>query len=54
MEKKPFWDHPQEKDAHHKHLTEKQKSTAKAHARAAGRPYPNLVDNAAMARKKGK
>jgi hypothetical protein len=54
MEKKPFWEHPQEKDAHHKHLSAKQKSTAKAHARAAGRPYPNLVDNAAMARKKGK
>jgi hypothetical protein len=54
MEKKPFWEHPQEKDAHHKHLSAKQKATAKAHARAAGRPYPNLVDNAAMARKKGK
>jgi len=54
MEKKPFWEHPAEKDAHHKHLSAKQKSTAKAHARAAGRPYPNLVDNAAVARKRGK
>ena len=54
MSKTPFWEHPAEKDAHHKHLTDKQKSLAKAHARAAGRPYPNLVDNAAVARKKGK
>ena len=51
MEKKPFWEHPAEKGAHHKHLSAKQKATAKAHARAAGRPYPNLVDNAAVARK---
>ena len=51
MEKKAFWDHPAEKNAHHKHLTEKQKASAKAHARAAGRPYPNLVDNAAAARR---
>jgi len=54
MATKPFWEHPAEKDAHHKHLTTKQKSLAKAHARAAGRPYPNLVDNATVARKKGK
>ena len=50
MAKEPFWEHPAEKDAHHKHLTTKQKSTAKAHARAAGRPYPNAVDNIAAAR----
>ena len=50
MAKEPFWQHPAEKDAHHKHLTAKQKSTAKAHARAAGRPYPNAVDNIAAAR----
>ena len=54
MAKEPFWEHPAEKDAHHNHLTAKQKSTAKAHARAVGRPYSNLVDNAAVARKKGK
>lgn len=53
MSKEPFWEHPAEKNAHHKHLNAKQKATAKAHARAAGRPYPNLVDNAAVA-KKGK
>ena len=51
MATKPFWEHPAEKDAHHKHLSAKQKSTAKAHARAAGRPYPNAVDNVAVARK---
>jgi hypothetical protein len=34
-----------------KHLTPAQKSTAKARARRAGRPYPNLVDNMRMASK---
>jgi hypothetical protein len=32
-------------------LTPDQKAQAKARAKAAGRPYPNLVDNAAVARK---
>lgn len=32
-------------------LSPKQKAQAKAKAKAAGRPYPNLVDNAAVARK---
>jgi hypothetical protein len=54
MTKEPFWEHPAEKKAHAKHLTDKQKATAKAHARAAGRPYPNLVDNAAVARTRKK
>jgi hypothetical protein len=51
--KKDFWDKkdPTDKD---KKLSPKQKSAAKARAKAAGRPYPNLVDNAAMARKKKK
>lgn len=51
--KKAFWDKedPSKKD---KKLSPKQKSAAKARAKAAGRPYPNLVDNAAMARKKKK
>jgi len=35
-----------------RHLTPAQKSTAKARARRAGRPYPNLVDNMRMAAKK--
>lgn len=33
-------------------LTTKEKARAKARAKAAGRPYPNLVDNAAVARSK--
>jgi hypothetical protein len=31
-------------------LSPKQKGKAKARAKAAGRPYPNLVDNAAVAK----
>jgi len=31
-------------------LTASQKARAKARAKAAGRPYPNLVDNAAASR----
>ncbi len=34
----------------HKALTEAQKAQAKARAEAAGRPYPNLVDNMYVAR----
>jgi len=37
-----------------KKLTPSQKIAAKKRAKAAGRPYPNLIDNAAVARKKGK
>lgn len=33
-------------------LSRKQKGQARARARAAGRPYPNLVDNMAAARKR--
>lgn len=52
---KPFWETDAPDDAKEKHLDRKQKAAAKARARAAGRPYPNLVDNAAAARmKKGK
>jgi hypothetical protein len=54
MKKKvAFWDtkNPKEKS---KTLTPAQKAAARARARAAGRPYPNLVDNAAVARKKKK
>jgi len=35
-----------------KSLSPSQKSSAKARAKAAGRPYPNLVDNMAAARGK--
>jgi len=49
--KAAFWDtkNPKEKSSK---LTPKQKAAAKA--KAAGRPYPNLIDNAAVARKKKK
>jgi len=33
-------------------LTPVKKAAAKARAKAAGRPYPNLIDNMAAARKK--
>ena len=54
MKKKvAFWDtkNPNKKS---KPLTPAQKTAAKARAKAAGRPYPNLVDNAAVAKKKSK
>jgi hypothetical protein len=55
MSDKPFWEKDAPKDAKEKHLNKKQVTMAKARARAAGRPYPNLVDNVAAARaKKGK
>jgi hypothetical protein len=49
--KKSFWDKKNPKKTSTK-LTPAQKTAAKARAKAAGRPYPNLVDNAAVARKK--
>jgi hypothetical protein len=51
MKKKAFWDKKNPKKTSSK-LTPAQKTAAKARAKAAGRPYPNLVDNAAVARKK--
>lgn len=50
--KKPIWDKKRPKslgkpDA----LSSKQKASAKAAAKKAGRPYPNLVDNMRAARK---
>jgi hypothetical protein len=54
MADKPFWEKKAPEDAIKKHLSRKQIETAKAKARAAGRPYPNAVDNIAAARKKGK
>ncbi|CAB5219569.1 hypothetical protein UFOVP221_93 [uncultured Caudovirales phage] len=48
---KEVWDKKNPKKKH-KDLTPKQESAAKARAKAAGRPYPNLVDNMAIARKK--
>ena len=53
MAEKKVWNKPDptKKD---KPLTKGQKSSAKAKAKAAGRPYPNLVDNMNAARKKKK
>ena len=51
MVKKAFWDKKNPKKTSKK-LTPAQKSAAKARAKAAGRPYPNLIDNAAVSRKK--
>ena len=48
--KKAFWDKPNPKKTS-KSLTPAQKSAAKARAKKAGRPYPNAVDNVAVARK---
>jgi len=49
--KKPVWKtkDPTKSD---KKLTKSQKASAKSMAKAAGRPYPNLVDNMRAARKK--
>ncbi len=49
--KKAFWDKPNPKKKSTK-LTPEKKAAAKAMAKKAGRPYPNLVDNARAARKK--
>ena len=51
MKKKAFWDKPNPKKKSTA-LTPAQKASAKAKAKAAGRPYPNLVDSAAVLRKK--
>ena len=50
MKKTAFWDKPNP-NRKSKPLTPAQKAAAKARAKAAGRPYPNLVDNAAAKRK---
>jgi hypothetical protein len=51
--KNPIWDKARPKDAGKpKKLTPAQKTSAKKMAKAAGRPYPNLVDNMRAARKK--
>jgi len=46
---KPFWEKKSPKKRS-KPLTAAQKAAAKRRAKAAGRPYPNLVDNAAVRR----
>ena len=47
---KQFWDKKNPKKTSKK-LTSVQKAAAKKRAKAAGRPYPNLIDNAAVSRK---
>lgn len=48
---KAFWDKPNPKKKSTP-LTAAKKSAAKARAKKAGRPYPNLVDNSAAKRGK--
>lgn len=51
--KKPVWSKARPKGlGEPQALSSKQKSSAKAAAKAAGRPYPNLVDNMRAARGK--
>ena len=51
--KKPIWDKARPKSiGKPEKLTPAQKSSVKKMAKAAGRPYPNLVDNMRAARKK--
>jgi hypothetical protein len=57
MADEPFWekDAPKTKGGKKrkpKSLSVKQKAAAKRRAKAAGRPYPNLVDNSFAVRKK--
>ena len=53
MAEKKVWDTPNPKKKSTK-LSDSQKSAAKARAAAAGRPYPNAVDNIAVSKKKKK
>lgn len=49
---KPVWEKPRPKElGKPKPLSPKQKASAKAAAKKAGRPYPNLVDNMRAGRK---
>ena len=48
---KTVWDKKNPKKKSEK-LDSSEKSQAKARAKKAGRPYPNLVDNMAVAKKK--
>jgi hypothetical protein len=50
---KPVWEKPRPKSlGKSKKLTPAQKAKAKAAAKKAGRPYPNLIDNMRAARGK--
>ena len=52
MKPKPVWDTPNPKKKSKK-LSPTKKAAAKASAKAAGRPYPNLIDNMKAAKKRG-
>jgi hypothetical protein len=47
--RKPMWERPNAKNAHTK-LSPAKKAKAKRRAKKAGRRYPNMVDNARVAR----
>ena len=52
MASKPVWEKPRPKSlGKSKPLSPKKKTAAKAAAKKAGRPYPNLVDNMRAAKK---
>jgi hypothetical protein len=51
MKKKDVWDKPNPKKKSSS-LSPAQKKSAMARAKAAGRSYPNLIDNMAAGRKK--
>jgi len=51
MKDQPFWEKEYARKKASKRLSPKAKAFAKARARASGRPYPNLVDNAAASKK---
>lgn len=49
-ERKKFWEKLPPSDHKEKHLSVKGVKVAKARARVAGRPYPNLIDNVTASR----
>jgi hypothetical protein len=49
---KPVWETPNPKNKSKK-LSPRKKAMAKASAKKAGRPYPNLIDNMKAAKKRG-
>lgn len=51
MKDQPFWEKEYARKKVGKKLSPKAKAFAKARAKQAGRPYPNLVDNAAASKK---
>jgi hypothetical protein len=50
----PPWKKAAPKNSGHTSLSGEEKAAAKKSARRAGRPYPNLVDNMKITRKKKK